>query len=100
MSKLADFQGPAPEAGQQSVPVSVSDWRKTVRVTFVCLFVWLALTAVPLLIANPMASLKLFGWPAPFAIVAFCVPLAYLVIIGSYCLVMDRLERNPQSVDE
>lgn len=80
--------------------VEAGHWKLTLRVTVLCVSLWLLLTVVPLIVAQPMADWKLFGWPAPFAIVAFCVPLAYLVIIGSYCLLMDRLERHLHISDE
>lgn len=100
MSRFARFQRSTPISGHQLVVVDVRHWRVTLRVTLLCLSLWFVLTAVPLIVAQPIADWKLFGWPAPFAIVAFCVPLAYLLIIGSYCLLMDRLERHTHSSGE
>lgn len=100
VSRFAQLQQSASESSQRSVMVDARRWKTTLRITLYCLLVWFVCTTVPLIIAKPIASWKLFGWPAPFAIVAFCVPLAYLAIIGIYCLLMDRLERNLQGSDE
>lgn len=100
VSRFAQFPQSTPESGQRSVMVDARRWKTTLRITLFCVLVWLAFTIVPLIVARPIAAWKLFGWPAPFAIVAFCVPLAYLAIIGIYCLWMDRLERNLQGSDD
>lgn len=66
-------------------------WRAKVLLG-VSLLIWLVITAVPLLLSYFEINNVLLGWPAVFGLTAFGVPAVYLIIIGVYSLVMDRLE--------
>ncbi len=73
-------------------------WQRSLQLVGACLLVWLLVTLLPIVLAQFRASGTIMGWPWVFALAAFAVPLAYLSIIGVYCLVMDRLERRQVSV--
>ena len=67
-------------------------WSRSLWLIGICLLVWLAVTLLPLMLAQFQVAGTLLGWPLVFALAAFGVPLVYLAIIGIYCLVMDRLD--------
>jgi putative solute:sodium symporter small subunit len=54
----------------------------------------LVCTLLPLIFAQNLATHMLFGWPTSFLIVAFGLPLLYLLIIAFYAWVMDVRERT------
>jgi putative solute:sodium symporter small subunit len=49
---------------------------------------------LPIVFAKDLATYMLFGWPAPFLIVAFGLPLFFLLLIAFYAWVMDARERD------
>jgi putative solute:sodium symporter small subunit len=69
-------------------------WRRSLWLVVAGLLVWFLVTVLPLLFAPIGAQGRLFGWPWLFAVAAFAVPLVYLLIIGVYALLMDRLDRD------
>lgn len=69
-------------------------WRLSLWLVAVCLLVWLLVTLVPIFLADTFSQQTLFGWPVVFGLMAFGVPIVYLVIIGVYSLLMDRIERR------
>lgn len=69
-------------------------WRRTVRIALFLLAAWFLATSLPLTLSAQLAQSTILGWPASFAVVAFAVPLLYLLIIGLYCILMDRVERT------
>jgi putative solute:sodium symporter small subunit len=67
----------------------------TVRViTFVLLALWLLLNFGVIFYARELSGLQLFGWPIPFYMAAQGTILIYLLIIGGYALLVNRLERK------
>lgn len=75
-------------------------WRFSLWLIAVCLFIWLVATLVPLALAQVGVSGTILGWPGVFAVAAFGVPLVYLMIIGLYSLIMDRIEREQHTNEE
>lgn len=68
-------------------------WRRTIGLILSSLILWLVFTVLPLALSDSLSGWVILGWPASFALAAFVVPLLYLLIIGLYCLFMDRFER-------
>jgi putative solute:sodium symporter small subunit len=54
----------------------------------------LVLILLPIVFAKELATYMLLGWPAHFLIVAFGLPLFFLLIIAFYAWVMDARERD------
>jgi putative solute:sodium symporter small subunit len=44
--------------------------------------------------ARELSGLQLFGWPIPFYMAAQGTILIYLLIIGAYAFLVNRLERK------
>lgn len=73
----------------------------TVRViTFVLLALWLLLNFSVIFYARELSGLQLFGWPIPFYMAAQGTILIYLLIIGGYALLVNRLERKLAHANE
>lgn len=72
-------------------------WDRSKKLVMACLLAWLGFTLLPLVLARIGASGTILGWPAVFAFAAFGVPVLYLVIIGVYSIVMDRIEGSQTS---
>lgn len=75
-------------------------WQRSLQLIGACLALWLLVTLLPMVLAQFGVSGTIMGWPRVFALAAFAVPLAYLAIIGVYCLVMDRQERQRALVQD
>ena len=75
-------------------PRNSSYWRFSSKLVVGCLLVWLFATLLPLALAQAGVTGTILGWPIVFALAAFGVPVAYLVIIGVYSFAMDRVERR------
>ncbi len=77
-------------------------WRRVVILTMVLASFWLLVTLLPLVLVGTPQSWTLFGWPFAYAVVAFAAPLAYLLLIGVYAVVMghhDKAFRKEDGVD-
>ncbi|MEY4467201.1 MAG: hypothetical protein RIR21_994 [Pseudomonadota bacterium] len=73
----------------------------TVRViTFVLLALWLLLNFGVIFYARELSGLQLFGWPIPFYMAAQGTILIYLLIIGGYAFLVNRLERKLARANE
>ena len=69
-------------------------WRRNLALIAGLLAVWLLVTLFPLGFASMPEHWTVAGWPLAFALGAFVVPLIYLLLIGIYCLVMNRRDRQ------
>jgi|AntAceMinimDraft_1070359.scaffolds.fasta_scaffold126232_2 putative solute:sodium symporter small subunit len=65
-------------------------WARNLFLVGCLLVLWLLISLLPLALAYLPARGALFGWPLPFALTAFAVPLVYLLLIGIYAMVMAR----------
>ncbi len=77
-----------------------SYWPTVRIITFVLLALWLLLNFGVIFYARELSSLQLFGWPIPFYMAAQGTILIYLLIIGGYALLVNRLERKLAHANE
>jgi len=77
-----------------------SYWPSVRAITFALLALWLLLNFGVIFYARELSGLQLFGWPIPFYMAAQGTILIYLLIIGGYAFLVNRLERNLASANE
>jgi len=65
-------------------------WTRNVFLVGCLLLPWLFVSLLPLALAHVSTPVTILGWPLPFALTAFGLPLIYLLIIGCYAVVMAR----------
>jgi putative solute:sodium symporter small subunit len=68
-------------------------WRSTRRLTAILLAGWFMLTFGTIFFARELSSLRFFGWPLSFYLLAQGVILFYAALIAFYAWRMDRLDR-------
>lgn len=73
-------------------------WRKTLRLTWVLLTIWFALTFGVTFFARDL-TLVVLGWPIGFWMAAQGTLVFYVLIVGVYTWVMHRLDTSHE-VDE
>jgi putative solute:sodium symporter small subunit len=83
----------------QELPTKNNDsyaryWPTVRAITFVLLALWLLLNFGVIFYARELSGLQLFGWPIPFYMAAQGTILIYLLIIGGYAVLVNRLERK------
>lgn len=78
--------------GHSNQSESSGYWRRIAVLTLVLGFVWLFVSLLAIFLVDIPQSWSIFGWPFSYAVVAFAVPLAYLVIIGVYALSAGRAD--------
>lgn len=78
---------------------SEQHWRFNCRVIVTLCVVGFVLTVVPIYFAQHFAHLTLLGWPLPFFLMAFGLPVLYLAIIALYAWIMQRREANRYEQD-
>ncbi|RIQ17390.1 DUF4212 domain-containing protein [Bordetella avium] len=66
-------------------------WRRNLRWISLLLAIWVALTFVPAYFAREL-NFDFLGWPFAFWMAAHGAPVAYLVIIVVYAVVMNRAD--------
>lgn len=72
-----------------------ADYRRRTRwLTAILLFVWLAVTLGASYFARELDRLSFFGFPLGFYMAAQGALLIYLLIVGVYALLMDRIEAH------
>jgi putative solute:sodium symporter small subunit len=71
-----------------------SSWRFSCYWVVLLSIIAIALTLLPILFAKDLAERMIFGWPAPFLLVAFGLPLLYLLIVGLYAWLMHAREQT------
>jgi putative solute:sodium symporter small subunit len=69
-------------------------WRKTRILTALLLLVWLGFTLGIGVFARALAQIRFFGWPLSYYMGAQGILIVFLLIIGCYALVMNRLDRE------
>ena len=79
---------------QRLVAARAVHWRRTRRLTFVLLALWLATGFCTVYFARELANITVFGWPLSFYMAAQGAALVCLAIIGIYAWRMRRLDRD------
>jgi putative solute:sodium symporter small subunit len=69
-------------------------WRRTRRLTFVLMALWLATGFGTVYFARELARVTVFGWPLSFYMAAQGASLVCLAIIGVYAWRMRRFDRD------
>lgn len=69
-------------------------WRRNLRLTALLLGLWALITFVPAFFAREINRISFFGWPLAFYIGAQGALFFYLLLVGVYARVMDRLDRE------
>ena len=69
-------------------------WQRTRLITSVLLALWFSTCFLTVVYARELARFSVFGWPLSFYLAAQGASLVYLAIIGSYTLLMRRLDRR------
>lgn len=69
-------------------------WRRTRRLTFVLLALWLGTGFGTVFFARELAAISVFGWPLSFYMAAQGASLVCLAIIGAYAWGMRRCDRE------
>jgi putative solute:sodium symporter small subunit len=72
----------------------VTYWRKTRALTIALLAVWFLVTFVGGYFAVTLNGVEVFGFPLGFYLFAQGALVIYLLIIGIYVTVMNRLDRS------
>lgn len=77
-------------------------WRRARTLTLVLLAIWLLTTISVVAFARQLATVSLWGWPLHYYFASQGATLVYLVIVGVYAWVMQRLDAavNSESHDE
>ena len=86
---------PEPDVQRQRrlIAARAAHWRRTRRLTFVLLALWLATGFCTVFFARELAQVTVFGWPLSFYMAAQGASLICLAIIGIYAWRMRRLDR-------
>ena len=71
-----------------------SHWRRTRRLTFVLMTVWLATGFCTVFFARELSRITVFGWPLSFYMAAQGASLVCLAIIGVYAWRMRGYDRG------
>ena len=74
-------------------------WRKNLVITGILLAVWFLATFVELWFARELNQITFFGWPLAFWFSAQGSLAIYVVIIGVYAYLMQKLDKE-YGVDE
>ena len=77
-------------------------WRRARTLTLILLAIWLLTTISVVAFARQLATVSLWGWPLHYYFASQGATLVYLVIVGVYAWVMQRLDAavNSESHDE
>jgi len=74
-------------------------WRKNLVYTAILLFAWFVATFVEAWYARELNGITFFGWPLGFWFSAQGSLAIYVIIIGIYAILMQRLDKE-YGVDE
>jgi len=69
-------------------------WRKTRILTVLLLVLWMACILGVGVFARDLARIHFFGWPLSYYMGAQGLLVVFLLIIGCYAVVMNRLDRE------
>ena len=77
-------------------------WRRARTLTLILLAIWLLTTISVVAFARQLATVSLWGWPLHYYFASQGATLVYLVIVGVFAWVMQRLDAavNSESHDE
>lgn len=77
-------------------------WQRARTLTLILLAIWLLTTISVVAFARQLATVSLWGWPLHYYFASQGATLVYLVIVGVYAWVMQRLDAavNSESHDE
>ena len=76
------------------VAARATHWRRTRRLTFVLMALWLATGFCTVYFARELSRVTVFGWPLSFYMAAQGASLICLAIIGVYAWRMRRFDRD------
>jgi putative solute:sodium symporter small subunit len=97
MSSMSPENPPSAEPDLQHqrrlLAARASHWRRTRRLTFVLMTVWLATGFCTVFFARELSRITVFGWPLSFYMAAQGASLVCLAIIGVYAWRMRRYDR-------
>ena len=87
---------PEPELQRQRLLIAArtTHWRRTRRLTFVLLALWLVTGFCTVFFARELANITVFGWPLSFYMAAQGAALICLAIIGVYAWRMRQFDRR------
>lgn len=74
--------------------VSRQHWARVSRLNLILGVLWLGATLLPLFLLAPVEGRNVFGWPFAYALVAFVVPVFYLLLVTVYVFMTGRYERT------
>jgi putative solute:sodium symporter small subunit len=77
---------------QRLVAARSTHWRRTRRLTFVLMALWLATGFCTVYFARELANITVFGWPLSFYMAAQGASLICLAIIGVYAWRMRQFD--------
>ena len=89
----APSPGPDLEQQRRLVAARAAHWRRTRRLTFVLLALWLITGFCTVYFARELADVSVFGWPLSFYMAAQGAALVCLAIIGIYAWRMRHFDR-------
>lgn len=69
-------------------------WRRNLRITLILILIWLAVTFLPIYFAQALNRITFLGWPLAFYMGAQGALIVYVLIIGYYAWVMNRLDHE------
>jgi putative solute:sodium symporter small subunit len=97
MSSMSPETLPPPEPDLQHqrrlLAARAVHWRRTRRLTFVLMSLWLATGFCTVFFARELSRITIFGWPLSFYMAAQGASLVCLAIIGVYAWRMRRYDR-------
>jgi putative solute:sodium symporter small subunit len=79
---------------QRLLAARTTHWRRTRRLTFVLMALWLATGFCTVFFARELSRVTIFGWPLSFYMAAQGASLICLAIIGIYAWRMRRYDRD------
>jgi putative solute:sodium symporter small subunit len=89
---------PSPDADLQRqrrlLAARATHWRRTRRLTFVLMALWLATGFCTVYFARELSRITVFGWPLSFYMAAQGASLVCLALIGVYAWRMRRYDRD------
>lgn len=74
-------------------------WQKNLRLTSILMVIWFVVTFVVAYFAREL-SFTFFGWPFSFWVASQGALVVYVVLIGYYAHVMNRLDKEHGFAEE
>ena len=89
----APLSEPDQQRQRRLLAARAAHWRRTRRLTFVLMALWLATGFCTVYFARELARVTVFGWPLSFYMAAQGASLVCLAIIGVYAWRMRRYDQ-------